>query len=205
MMQPMPRVPPFDRPATYDDLVKLPDNLVAEIVDGELHASPRPALPHADAGSALGGVLMPAFGWGRGGPGGWWIVDEPELHLGTDVLVPDLAGWRRARIPHRPDTTYVAIPLIGRAKSSHHRRFRSIARGSWESMLGRVWGTRGLSIRRRGCSRSSAARQDVGCFSVLISATRWCALNPSRRSISNWRSSGRSRPAHRPDRACRVD
>jgi len=110
MMQPMPRVPPFDRPATYDDLVKLPDNLVAEIVDGELHASPRPALPHADAGSALGGVLMPAFGWGRGGPGGWWIVDEPELHLGTDVLVPDLAGWRRARVPHRPDTPYVAIP-----------------------------------------------------------------------------------------------
>ena len=103
-------VPPFDRPATYDDLVKLPDNLVAEIVDGELHASPRPALPHADAGSALGGVLMPAFGWGRGGPGGWWIVDEPELHLGTDVLVPDLAGWRRVRVPRRPDTPYVAIP-----------------------------------------------------------------------------------------------
>ena len=48
MMQPMPRVPPFDRPATYEDLVKLPDNLVAEIVGGELHASPRPALPHAE-------------------------------------------------------------------------------------------------------------------------------------------------------------
>ena len=110
MMQRMPRVPPFDRPATYDDLVKLPDNLVAEIIGGELHASPRPALPHADAGAAMGGVLMPPFGWGRGGPGGWWIVYEPELHLGADVLVPDWAGWRRVRVPQRPDTPYVSIP-----------------------------------------------------------------------------------------------
>jgi len=109
-MQPMPRVPPFDRPATYDDLVQLPDTFVAEIVDGELHASPRPAFPHADAGAAVGGFLMPAFGWGRGGPGGWWIVYEPELHLGADVLVPDWAGWRRARMPHRPETPYTSVP-----------------------------------------------------------------------------------------------
>jgi Uma2 family endonuclease len=108
-MQPVPRVPPFDRPATYDDLVKLPDHLVAEIADGELHASPRPAFPHAGAGAAIGGFLMPAFGWGRGGPGGWWIFYEPELHLGPDVLVPDWAGWRRTRMPHRPETPYASL------------------------------------------------------------------------------------------------
>jgi Uma2 family endonuclease len=104
MMQPMPRVPPFDRPATYDDLVALPDNLIAEIVAGELHASPRPAAPHTVAASVIGGALLPPFHTGHGGPGGWWILDEPELHLGPDVLVPDLAGWRRTRMPHRPQT-----------------------------------------------------------------------------------------------------
>ena len=109
MMQPMPRVPPFDRPATYDDLVKLPDNLVAEIINGELHASPRPAPPHSRAGSTLGVVLGGPFDFGRGGPGGWWLFDEPELHLGADVLVPDLAGWKRERMPRQPDTAYFAL------------------------------------------------------------------------------------------------
>jgi hypothetical protein len=104
MMQPMPRVPPFDRPATYEDLVKLPDHLVAEIVDGELHASPRPAPAHTITGSSVGGVIIGPYGFGRGGPGGWWILDEPELHLGPDVLVPDLAGWKRERMPQRPAT-----------------------------------------------------------------------------------------------------
>ena len=108
-MQPMPRVPPFDRPATYDDLVKLPDHLVAEIVDGELHASPKPAPAHVIAGSSLGVVLGGPYFHGRGGPGGWWILDEPELHLGPDVLVPDLAGWKRERMPQRPDTAYFPL------------------------------------------------------------------------------------------------
>jgi Uma2 family endonuclease len=109
MMQPMPRVPPFDRPATYDDLVKLPDNFIAEIVDGELHASPKPAPPHVVAGSSVGGLLLNPYSFGRGGPGGWWILDEPELHLSSDVLVPDVAGWRKARMPHRPETAYFPL------------------------------------------------------------------------------------------------
>jgi Uma2 family endonuclease len=109
MMQPMPRVPPFDRPATYDDLIALPDNLVAEIVAGELHASPRPALPHARAYSVLGRRIGGPYDDGVGGPGGWWIIDEPELHLGPDVLVPDLAGWQRSRMPVFPTTAYVSL------------------------------------------------------------------------------------------------
>ena len=108
-MQPMPRVPPFDRPATYDDLVALPDNMVAEILDGELHASPRPADPHTRAASALGMLLGPPFHLGRSGPGGWVILDEPELHFAADVLVPDLAGWRRGRMPAHPQTAYYTI------------------------------------------------------------------------------------------------
>jgi len=108
-MRPVARVPPFDRPATYEDLVALPDNLVAEIVCGELHASPRPRPAHAIAFTGLGGLLTPPFHFGRGGPGGWWILSEPELHLGADVLVPDLAGWRRARMPAPPETAYFSL------------------------------------------------------------------------------------------------
>ena len=109
-MQPMARVPPLDRPATYEDLMMVPDIMVAEIVDGELHASPRPAPRHAHAGSSLGGHLLPPFNQGRGGPGGWRILYEPELHFGRDVLVPDWAGWRRERMPHLPETAYFSLP-----------------------------------------------------------------------------------------------
>ena len=78
-----------------------PEEMVAEILDGELHLSPRPARPHANVASNLGGLLTAPFKFGRGGPGGWVILDEPELHLGSrpDKLVPDLAGWRRERLP----------------------------------------------------------------------------------------------------------
>ena len=78
--------------ATYADLEALPPHLVGELVAGRLIASPRPSPRHARASSDLGGLLTPPFRFGRGGPGGWWILDEPELHLGQDVLVPDLAG-----------------------------------------------------------------------------------------------------------------
>ena len=108
-MQPMPRVPPFDRAATYEDLAKLPDNFVAEIVNGELHASPRPAPPHTRASSSLGIRLGGPYDHGLGGPGGWWILDEPELHFGDNVVVPDLAGWRRTRMPRLPDCAYFTL------------------------------------------------------------------------------------------------
>jgi len=105
----MPRVPPFDRPATYEDLMKVPDSCVAEIVDGELHSTPRPAPRHATVGAVLGGRLVQPYHEGRGGPGGWWILYEPELHVGRNVLVPDWAGWRRARMPRLPDTAYFPL------------------------------------------------------------------------------------------------
>jgi Uma2 family endonuclease len=97
------------RPATYEDLLALPENLVGEIVDGELIASPRPGLRHALASSSLGAQIGLPFGRGRGGPGGWIILDEPELHFESQVLVPDLAGWRRERMPSLPDATWLAL------------------------------------------------------------------------------------------------
>jgi Uma2 family endonuclease len=92
-------VDPARRRATYEDVLAAPPDKIAEIVDGVLELSPRPAKAHAIASSVLGEELGPPFRRGRGGPGGWILVDEPELHLGADVLVPDLAGWRRERMP----------------------------------------------------------------------------------------------------------
>ena len=94
--------------ATYQDVLDTPPNMVAEVVYGALYTHPRPAPAHARAGSGLGILIGGPFGYGRGGPGGWWIIDEPELHLGEDIVVPDLAGWRRESMPEFPETAYFA-------------------------------------------------------------------------------------------------
>jgi hypothetical protein len=98
---------PVHHRASYEDIVNLPENLVGEIIAGELITHPRPAPRHARASSLLGGELTGPFDKGTGGPGGWWILDEPELHLDVHVLVPDLAGWRRERMPRLPDAAWV--------------------------------------------------------------------------------------------------
>jgi Uma2 family endonuclease len=90
------------RRATYDDVLAAPEHMIAEIIDGELVTQPRPASPHASATSVLEGELHGPFRRGSGGPGGWILLFEPELHLHGDVLVPDLAGWRRVRMPEPP-------------------------------------------------------------------------------------------------------
>lgn len=108
-MESMPRVPPFDRPATYEDLEKVPDIMVAEIADDELHASPRPALPHTQVASAFGVLIGGPYQYGRGGPGGWWVLDEPELHFGRNVVVPDLAGWRKTRLARVPNAAFLSV------------------------------------------------------------------------------------------------
>lgn len=87
------------RRATYRDVLDAPPHTVAEIVAGQLSVQPRPAMPHANAASELGFILGPPYQKGRGGPGGWVIVFEPEVHLDEHVLVPDLAGWRREATP----------------------------------------------------------------------------------------------------------
>ncbi len=100
---------PAKRQATYDDLFDLPENVVGEVIHGVLYTHPRPAPKHARAYSALGGNLGNPYDWGTEGPGGWWILDEPELHLGPNILVPDLAGWRRERMPTLPETAWFEL------------------------------------------------------------------------------------------------
>ena len=100
---------PAKKPATYEDVLSVPENLVAQVVNGTLYTHPRPTNRHAMSASMLGADLVGPFGKGRGGPGGWLILDEPELHLGGDILVPDLAGWRRERLPELPDAPFIEI------------------------------------------------------------------------------------------------
>jgi Uma2 family endonuclease len=98
------------QPATYQDVLDAPPTMVAELIRGALHLHPRPASRHARATSMLGVRIGGSYDdLGGGGPGGWWIIDEPELHLGEDVLVPDLAGWRRERMPEFPDAPFFEL------------------------------------------------------------------------------------------------
>ena len=87
------------RLATYQDVLDAPAHQTAQIVDGDLILQPRPTRAHARASTRLGGRLDGPYDQGEGGPGGWILLDEPELHLGPHILVPDLAGWRRSRMP----------------------------------------------------------------------------------------------------------
>lgn len=95
--------------ATYQDVIDAPPHVVAEIIDGVLYQSPRPASPHAIAASAVGEELGPPFKRSRGGPGGWMILNEPEIHLGEHIVVPDLSGWRRERMPETPHTPFFTL------------------------------------------------------------------------------------------------
>jgi Uma2 family endonuclease len=97
------------RKATYADVLAAPEHLVAEVLGGVLHLQPRPAGPHAVATTVLGELLGPPFRRAKGGPGGWILLDEPELHLGEDIVVPDLAGWRRTTMDHVEDVAYFEI------------------------------------------------------------------------------------------------
>jgi Uma2 family endonuclease len=96
--------------ASYQDVLDAPEHFIAEVLDGELHLQPRPASAHAIVGTTLGNALGPSFQSRRGGgPGGWILCDEPELHLAADILVPDMAGWRRSRMPKVPNAPFFSL------------------------------------------------------------------------------------------------
>jgi Uma2 family endonuclease len=98
------------RHATYEDLLRLAEEPFAEIVDGNLYTSPKPPIPRAVAAVALASVLANTYQVGGNAAGDWWLLFEPELQLADDILVPDLAGWRRQRLAQPPET--VALDLV---------------------------------------------------------------------------------------------
>ena len=93
----------------YEEFLAVPKHLVAEIIDSELRTHPRPATPHARAATRLGMKIGGPFDLGEGGPGGWLFLDEPEVHLLGQIVVPDLAGWRRGRMPEMPSAPFIEL------------------------------------------------------------------------------------------------
>jgi Uma2 family endonuclease len=134
---------PAKRRATYADLEAVPAHLVAEIIDGELVTHPRPAPRHAATTTSLSYDLTGPFQRGRGGPGGWVFFDEPELHLGPHVVVPDLAGWRRERLERYPETAYFELApdwICEVLSGSTERRDRTSKRRIYaEASVGYLW------------------------------------------------------------------
>lgn len=100
---------PAKRLASYADIEALPPHLVGEIIDGELFTMSRPGPLHAEAQASVLSWSKFRFGFGEGGPGGWWILTEPELRLHNDIVVPDVAGWRKTRLPQLPSETYFSL------------------------------------------------------------------------------------------------
>lgn len=104
---------PASARATWADLEALPEGVVGELIRGVLYTMPRPRFGHRNAGSVLGAELNGPFQRGRdGGPGGWWILDEPGIalpELDVEELSPDLAGWKKERLPHPPREGSITI------------------------------------------------------------------------------------------------
>ncbi|MDR3570301.1 MAG: Uma2 family endonuclease, partial [Syntrophobacteraceae bacterium] len=101
---------PAKKSATYKDLFEIPDNMIAEIIDGELIASPRPAPRHAHAATVLSNILGRHFHRSGAGPGGWVFLYEVEIKLGENILVPDLAGWKEKRFPTAIEHNWIPVP-----------------------------------------------------------------------------------------------
>ncbi len=97
------------RKAVYEDLFSIPEEMTAEIISGELVITPRPSRKHTSASSSLGFLIGPAYQLGRGGPGGWVIILEPEIGLEGDILVPDLAGWKMERYPGDEPHNWISV------------------------------------------------------------------------------------------------
>jgi Uma2 family endonuclease len=100
---------PMEHYASFDDVLSAPEAKIAELLDGVLYLSPRRACREIAAAGALLQELGPAFHRDRTGPGGWLILDQPMLRIGRDVLVPDLAAWRRERLSVLPDADYLKL------------------------------------------------------------------------------------------------
>lgn len=100
---------PARRTATYQDVLNAPAHLVAEIIDGDLLLHPRPSTVHADAATGIVSVLAPLRRRGGDSPGGWQVLFGPELHLFDEILVPDVAAWRRERLPRIPQAAFLTL------------------------------------------------------------------------------------------------
>ncbi len=151
---------PAGKRAVYEDLFGIPENMTGEIIDGELIVTPRPSRKHVYAASSLGNLVGPPYHFGRGGgPGGWIILDEPEIELGENILVPDLAGWRRERFPLSEETNWISVvpDWVCEILSPSTIRVDKVKK---MGLYARTWSAASLAHRSLG--------QDSGCIRARI-------------------------------------
>ncbi len=134
---------PAKRVATYGDLDALPEGTKAHLVNGGLVVPPRPSMSHQEVESALGEELRPPFHRGRGGPGGWLILVEPEVRVGGHALAPDLGGWRRERLAAIPARAHATIApgwvceVLSRSTAAFDRGEKLNVYATWN--VGHAW------------------------------------------------------------------
>jgi Uma2 family endonuclease len=94
-------------PATIDDLLAIPEaERFHEIIGGELVRKAMPSIRHGGAQAGLLGRLGGPYNRRPGGPrpGGWRFATETEIRFDdSEIYRPDVAGWRRERLPELPD------------------------------------------------------------------------------------------------------
>lgn len=130
------------RPATRADLEALPPELKGEIIDGELYVQARPRARHARVELTIGGAVQGPYDFGRGGPGGWWILAEPGIELpGSPEFSPDVVGWRRERLPELPqdEPIRVAPDWICEVLSPTTRGYDLIKKRPFYARIGVSW------------------------------------------------------------------
>lgn len=182
---------PPRRVATYDDVIASPEHVVAELIEGVLYRSPRPASRHARAASTVGGELVSPFDRGKGGPGGWIILDEPEVHLGPDIVVPDVAGWRRSTLPELPDVAFFDVRPDWVCEVASPST-RALDRGKKLALYERaVSATSGSSSRMINSSRCSISTAPPIASSIAPMATP-----PAASALSTPSSSTSAPPGH---------
>jgi Uma2 family endonuclease len=186
---------PGKRGATYEDVLLAPDDKTAQVLEGQLILTPRPRLEHQAAAGALRGDLDPFIRkGGPNGPGGWWILMEPEVHLQRDILVPDAAGWRRDRMPEAPTGPYATLApdwvceIISPSTAGHDRVVKMRIYG--REKVGHVWlvdpATRTIEVFRRKAEEWVLAQTACGSAparlepfaEVELELSRWWGETP---------------------------
>lgn len=132
----------LDRPATHADLEALPPGVKGEIIDGELYVQPRARPGHAQALITIAGEIQGPYRFGRGGPGGWWILPEPGIELpGSPEFAPDVAGWRRDRLPELPRNEPIRVvpDWICEVHSPTTRGYDLVKKRPFYARIGVAW------------------------------------------------------------------
>jgi len=130
---------PSTKPPTLADLDALPPGIVGEIIDGVLYTMTKPRMRHQRTGTGISADLRGPFDLGRGGPGGWWIVTEPGIELpNTPEISPDVAGWRRERMPEMPgDEPIRVVPdWVCEILSKNTRRHDQVVKMPYYAKIG---------------------------------------------------------------------